>query len=307
MMASRDMRSGILLTVLASLIWGTSFPGIEWGLSHVGNDIYFLWLRFLIASAVTMSVVLYFRKFDLAVLKEPIIWLIGGLNTAGFILQYVGQTYTNASKTSLLVDINIVAVAIVSYFVFKERLGRKQLGGIALGSFGVILVASSSVTADGGISFDTGQLFGDILVYIAGWCWAFFIIVSKKTLVKHGPIEISSGAILVCMLMLIPAVAYLYSTGADFTVEPDGWIAAAYLGVFCTSAAILLWAMGLEAISATASATIMLIEVVTALAISFTFLDETLSRVAVVGAICVLAAIYLVASTPEEKTAVKTT
>ena len=51
----------------------------------------------------------------------------------------------------------------------------------------------------------------------------------------------------------------------------------------------------------------MLIEVVTALAISFTFLDETLSRVAVVGAICVLAAIYLVASTPEEKTAVKTT
>lgn len=306
-MATRDMKSGIVLTVLASLIWGTSFPGIEWGLSYVGNDIFFLWLRFLIASAVTMSVVLYFRKFRLAVMREPIIWLIGGLNTAGFILQYVGQTYTNASKTSLLVDINIVAVAIVSYFVFNERLSRKQLGGIALGSFGVILVASSSATTEGGISFDVDQLLGDILVYIAGWCWAFFIIISKKTLAKHGPVEISSGAILVCMLMLVPAVAYLHFAGADFSVEPNGWFAAAYLGVFCTSAAILLWAMGLEAVSATASATIMLIEVVTALAISFTLLGETLSDVAVVGAICVLAAIYLVASAPEEKTAVKTT
>src|SRR5512136_1921707 len=100
-MASRDVKSGVLLTVLASLIWGTSFPGITWGLGYVGNDIFFLWLRFLIASAVTMSIVLYLKKFDLSVMREPIIWLIGGLNTAGFILQYVGQTYTTASKTSL--------------------------------------------------------------------------------------------------------------------------------------------------------------------------------------------------------------
>jgi len=46
---------------------------------------------------------------------------------------------------------------------------------------------------------------------------------------------------------------------------------------------------------------------VTALAISFSLLEETLSRAAIVGAVCVLAAIYLVASRPEEKTAVKAT
>ena len=107
-------------------------------------------------------------------------------------------------------------------------------------------------------------------------------------------------------MLLIPAVTYLFFTGADFSVEQNGWLAAVYLGVLCTSAAILLWAMGLEGVSATASATIMLIEVVTALAISFWLLGETLSEAAIVGAVCVLAAIYLVASRPEEKTAVKT-
>jgi len=306
-MASRDMRSGILLTVLASLIWGTSFPGIEWGLAHVGNDIFFLWLRFLIASAVTLSIVLYIKKFSFSVFKEPIIWIIGGLNTLGFVLQYVGQTFTNASKTSLLVDINVVAVAIVSYFAFSERLNRKQLGGVMLGTFGVGLVAYSSATTEEGLSFKTGELLGDMLVYIAGWSWAFFIVVSKKTLSRHSAVEISSGAITVCMLLLIPAVMYLSMTGADFSIDPTGWVAAAYLGVLCTSAAILLWAMGLEGVSATASATIMLIEVVTALAISFSMLGETLSDAAIIGAVCVLAAIYLVASRPEEKTAVKPT
>lgn len=306
-MASRDVRSGILLTVLASLIWGTSFPGIDWGLGFVGNDVFFLWVRFLIASAVTLSLVLYLKKFSLAVLKEPVIWVIGALNTSGFILQYVGQTFTTASKTSLLVDINVAAVAIVSYFAFRERLSKVQLGGVVLGTFGVVLVVSSSASSEGGISFNTSELLGDILVYLSGWSWAFFIVVSKKTLSRHSGVEISSGAITICTLLLIPAVAYLSLTGADFTIEPRGWLAAAYLGIFCTSAATLLWAMGLEGVSATASATIMLIEVVTALVISFVFLEETLSQVAMVGAVCVLAAIYFVASQPEEKTPVKAT
>jgi DME family drug/metabolite transporter len=66
--------------------------------------------------------------------------------------------------------------------------------------------------------------------------------------------------------------------------------------VFCTSIAILLWAMGLEGVSATSSATIMLLEIVTALVISMTLLEESLRPVAAVGAALVLAAVYLVAS-----------
>jgi DME family drug/metabolite transporter len=91
-------------------------------------------------------------------------------------------------------------------------------------------------------------------------------------------------------------LAYLGYAGADFSMETPGWLAVIYLGVMCTSVAILFWAMGLEGVSATSSATIMLIEIVTALALSISFLDETLRPVAAVGAALVLAAIYLVAS-----------
>ncbi len=293
-MGSRDVKSAILLTVFASLVWGTSFPGAKLGLDFAGNDILFLWLRFVVATALTLTAVLVFKKIRLEIFKEPVIWLIGALNAAGFTLQYVGLNYTNASKTALLVDINVVAVAVISYFAFKERLGRVQSLGIACGVAGTFLL-----TLNKELRFDQAELLGDVLVYTAGWSWAFFIVLNKKMVVRYTGIEISSAAIASCALWLAAPTAYLYLTGnGDFSMQPLAWVGIVYLGVACTSIATLLWAMGLEGVSATASATIMLLEVITALIISFSpLLNESLSLAAAVGAVLVMLSIYLVAGT----------
>ena len=291
-MASRDRRNAIMLTVFASLLWGTSFPGTKWGLDYVGNDVLFLWLRFVFATGITLGAVALLGKVRFSVFKSPLIWVIGGFNSAGFVMQYVGLTITNASKTALLVDINVVAVAIVSYFVFRERLGRWQLGGIVVGTAGVVLL-----TLNDELAFNMDQLPGDIIVYIAGWAWAFFIIFNKKMLDKYTGLEVSTAAIVTCTVWLTIPAACLAATGADLSVEPLGWASAVYLGLFCTTLATLLWAMGLEGVSATASATIMLVEVVTALILAIVLLKETLSAAAVVGAGFVLMSIVLVAGT----------
>jgi drug/metabolite transporter (DMT)-like permease len=291
-MAAREKKNAILLTVLASLVWGTSFPGTKWGLDFVGNDVLFLFLRFLVACGITLSVVLYLGKLRLSIFREPIMWVIGGFNAAGFVLQYVGLTITTASKTALLVDINVVAVAIISYFMFRERLGRIQTAGIVCGTVGVLFL-----TLNKDLVFDPDQILGDIMVYVAGWSWAFFIVYNKRMLGKYSGVEISSAAITTCTIWLALPTLYLFITGADFSIEPIGWLAILYLGLFCTSIATLLWAMGLEGVSATASATIMLVEVLTALALSIFLLKETMSVAATFGGVLVLVAIFLVAGT----------
>ncbi|MCU0852147.1 MAG: DMT family transporter [Thermoplasmata archaeon] len=291
-MAARDRKSAITLTVMASLIWGTSFPGTKVGLDYAGNDVIFLWLRFAVAVGITLPVVLYLRKMPLSIFKHPLIWLIGGSNAAGFVLQYVGLTITTASKTALLVDINVVGVAILSYFMFKERLGRMQTAGIVCGTIGVFFL-----TLNKDLVFDEGQLIGDIMVYLAGWSWAFFIVFNKQMLGKYNGVEISSAAVATCAAWLTLPAAYVALNGADLAVETTGWAFVVYLGLFCTSIAILLWALGLEGVSATASATIMLVEVLTALLISIFWLHETMSAAAIFGSLLVLSAIYLVAGT----------
>jgi drug/metabolite transporter (DMT)-like permease len=300
-MAPRDKRNAIFLTVLASLVWGTSFPGTKLGLGHVGNDVFFLWMRFAVACVITLSVVLYLGKMSLSIFKNPMIWMIGGFNAAGFLLQYVGLTITTASKTALLVDINVVAVAILSFFYFRERLGRTQVAGILCGMVGVFFL-----TLNKDLVFDPDQIVGDVLVYAAGWSWAFFIIFNKKLLDKHTGVEISSAAIASCAVWLTIPTGYLLVSGADFSIEIEGYAFVLYLGLFCTSIATLLWALGLEGVSATASATIMLVEVLTALAISILVLKETMSSAAVFGGLVVLISIFLVAGTGGgERTPVK--
>lgn len=294
-MPPRDRRNAVLLTTFASLIWGTSFPGVKWGLGYAGNDVFFLWLRFVVASVVTLTIVLLLRRFSFRVLKDPMIWLVGAFNAGSFIAQYVGLTLTTASKTALLVDINVIAVAIVSFFAFRERLNKVQSVGILVGVVGIVLL-----TADGGISFAEDEFLGDIVVYLSGWGWAFFIVLNKKLLSRYSAIEVSTAAIATSTVWLAAPVAYLGLSGADLTIEPMAWVAIAYLGIACTSIATLLWAMGLEGVSATASATIMLLEIITALVISITLLHETLEQLAVIGASLVLAAIYLVASSGHE-------
>lgn len=294
-MPPRDRRNAVLLTTFASLIWGTSFPGVKWGLGYAGNDVFFLWLRFLVASAATLAIVLLLRKFSFRVLKDPMIWLVGSFNAGAFVAQYVGLTLTTASKTALLVDINVIAVAILSFFVFRERLNKLQTLGILVGVVGIVLL-----TADGGMSFAEDEFLGDVVVYLSGWGWAFYIVLNKGLLARYTAIEISTAAIVTSAVWLAAPVAYLGASGADFTIEPMAWVAIVYLGIACTSVAMLLWAMGLEGVSATASATIMLLEIVTALVISITMLDETLEQLAIVGAALILAAVYLVASTGKE-------
>ncbi len=290
-MDRRGHSTAIMLTVFASLIWGTSFPGVKWGLNFVGNDILFLWLRFAVATVVTLSIVLWLKKFSFSVLGKPVVWLIGGVNAAAFVTQYVGLNYTTASKTALLVDINVVAVAIISYFVFSERIGSKRAFGIASGVAGVVMI-----TGEGGFSFDRSEFVGDLLVYGCGWLWALFIILNKKMLAHYSAVELSSSVIVTSAVWLLIPVTYLYFAGADFTVETPAWFAIIYLGVICTSVAILLWAMGLEGVSATSSATIMLLEIVTALVISMSLLGESLGPFAAIGAALVLVSVYLVAS-----------
>jgi drug/metabolite transporter (DMT)-like permease len=296
-MQQGDKSKAITLTVIASLIWGTSFPGVKWGLAYAGNDVLFLWLRFVVASVLTLTVVLMAKRFSFAVLRNPMIWVIGACNAGGFMAQYVGLNYTTASKTALLVDINVVAVAFISYFVFRERISRKQTAGIFLGMLGVVCL-----TAEGGLSLNGSEFLGDMLVFLAGWGWAFFIVLNKKMLSEHNAIEISSAAITTSTVWLALPVAWLYMNGADFTMEAEAWVAIVYLGVFCTSVAMLLWAKGLEWVSATSSATIMLLEVITALAISMSLLGEALSLFSIIGAGFVLVAIYLVASANGRRT-----
>jgi len=98
--------------LLAGMLWGTSFVAGKVGVE--GTDPYlFTALRSAVA-ALSLVPMLFLADFDRSLLRSKAVWGISFLNATGLLLQNVGLTYTTASNTVLLVDINVVIVAVLA-------------------------------------------------------------------------------------------------------------------------------------------------------------------------------------------------
>jgi drug/metabolite transporter (DMT)-like permease len=278
----------IILTGIASILWGTSLPAIKIGLKYV--DAYmFVFLRFSIASIVMLSLLLIKRNYGFGFAKNRIVWFLGITNGVAYLFQYAGMSSTSASKSSLLVNLSAIWVAILSWLILKERLENRKALGILFGIVGVFLITTN-------LDFQMlgqGAIIGDLLVLSSGVVWAFFTVYNKRLVSGVGDIiQPTAWVIFVTLLPLIPPL--LFSTSSPFQLPIDAWFAITYTAIFCWVIPYYLWSEGLKYISAVNSTIILLAEVLVALAISSIFLNETLTLISDIGAFLIIAAIICV-------------
>lgn len=289
---TRDTRDfPVALLVISSVLWGSSFVSIKIGLAYV-NVYDFAFLRLAVASVILFLFLILLGKFKPAALRERAVWTLGLLNGIAFSLQYTGLLYTTAAKTALLVDLNLIVVALLSWRVFQESFGlRKQLA-VVLGTLGAVMI-----TTNGNLStLAQGELFGDVLVFSAGLVWAFFIVLHKKLLLRseRNVIELSAIVMLVTAILLSPMAALF--GGLNVTaVSIEGWGWVAFIAIGCTVLPYALWVWALKAVTATIASVVGMLEIVAAMILSTLLLGEAYSIVTIVGAVMILLSILAVA------------
>lgn len=283
-------RAGIAATAGAAILWGTSFPATKYALPSFGDPLFFAAVRVGVAAIVSLLLLQMLGRSNWKIYRSPMIWIIGATNAIGIALQNYGMDMTSASKTVLLVDINVVIVAFLSYWFFKERFGVRKSAGVAAGIVGVVLLTYTPNLVPG-----SAEVLGDILVFMSGVMYAIFIVTVKKTLGKVGALEVSMAAIAASAVMLMIPCAVMVPAGLmDTRVDVGGIAPMLYLAIACTTVAYFLWAYGLKRLTATSSSIILLLEIVAGLAVSFLWLGEGLNSYAVVGAAFIVGAIILV-------------
>ena len=275
------------MTGLAGVLWGTSFPAIKIGLRYV--DAYqFVFLRFFLASLIMFFVLLIKGNLGFEFAKRRTIWFLGIVNGVAYLFQYVGMNSTSASKSSLLVNLSAIWVAVLSWLILKERLGIKRGLGILFGILGVFLVTTN-------LDFQTlgqGAIFSDLLVILSGVVWAFFIVYDKQLVSNAGDIiQPITWVLFVTMLPLIPSLFFSTSTPSQLPIE--AWLAIAYTAIFCWVIPYYLWSEGLKSISPVNSTVILLTEVLVALAVSSILLNDVLTLISGIGAFFIIAAVGL--------------
>jgi drug/metabolite transporter (DMT)-like permease len=281
-------KRAIVLTAIAGVLWGTSFPAIKVGLNYV--DAYmFVFLRFLLASIIMFSIALVKNSHGFAFERRKLVWFLGIANGIAYLLQYVGMNSTSASKSSLLVNLSAIWVAILSSLILKERLGAKRAMGIVFGVLGVFLITTN-------LDLETlgqGAVIGDLLVLLSGVVWAFFTVYNKQ-LVSNVR-DIIQPITWILFATLLPLMPFLYvSTSSPFQLPTEAWLAIAYTAIICWVVPYYLWSEALKSISPVSSTIILLTEVVVAVAISSIILHDMFTLISGIGAFAIIVAIVLV-------------
>jgi len=284
-MASHRRDYGLIL--LASVLWGTSFPGSKLTVGSV-DPLFLTFARMAIGALLGLTVLAAMRRLNLRVFREPLVWVLGAINAIGFELQNEGILLTTASKTALLVNVNVVIIPVLMVLFFREAMTRLKVTGILIGTFGVVVVATKLNPA----SLVGGQFLGDVLVFIAGVVWAFYVVGAKK-MVDHGGDYVALTAGILATTALLAAIP-LFFVGWPLPANENGWFGIAYLGLVPTFTPLMLYVASMRTISPTISGLLILLEVVVAAILSFVLLRDPLDIFTLAGGALILFGAYVV-------------
>jgi drug/metabolite transporter (DMT)-like permease len=268
-------------------IWGSSFLLIEIGLRAFEPGLV-TWLRVLAGAATLWAMPAARRRIEPEdrprVVAVSILWV-----AIPFTLFPLAQQWVTSAVTGMINGSLPIAAVAVGSLMLRHRPSRFQLGGLALGSVGIVLIAVPAA------SEGSSEALGVVLLVVAVICYGFAINIA-------APLQQRYGA--------LPAMAWMVGLGAlwtapwgvvDLTRSSFSWEsfgAVAILGAVGTG--IAFWIMGTlvgRVGGPRASFAIYLVPVV-ALVLGVALLDEVVAAISVGGVTLVIGGAML-ASRPD--------
>ena len=212
--------------------WGMSWVNVRAVLPEVGAGQLGA-MRYLIASAVMLPIWIY-RGRPLPARSD---WpTVASLGLFGFCLYNLGINYgertVNAGTGSMLISCIPVLVILLGVCTGREKVGLLAWLGIGLSMTGVVLTAAGSET---GLTFNLGSL----LILGAAFCAAVQTLISKALTRRYAAVDVTTWAIWVGTLGLLPFSEDLVGTAAR--LSGLSWLHLIFLGMVPAALCYTIW------------------------------------------------------------------
>lgn len=290
-MSSKETPVVYALLIFASLAWAGSFIAVRLIYQQI-PPIMLGFLRFVVATPV-MILILFITKKPLFLPRKewPKVMVLGLTGvTLLYIFQFVGVSYTSASTGGVLINTNVLFIALFSAIFLKEQFSRKKIIGILLSFTGVFLVVLGQITNESLVVDDT-FLLGCVFILCSAICWAIYSVIGKKLLSTYESVTVTSNAFLMGTILFLPLV-YQQVLPVVQKSTLNGLIAVLYLGLFCSVFAYLAWYYALSRLEAGRSAVFLNFIPLFTILLSF-FIGEYPTPLFFVGAVFIMYGVYL--------------
>lgn len=278
-----------LLALLVVVVWGLNFVVIKVGL-HNMPPLMLAGLRFLLVAFPAI--------FFIVRPKIPLSLLLGyGLTISfgqfAFLFSAI-KFGMPAGLASLVLQAQAFFTIILGAFAFGERLHGKQLVGIALAVFGVLVLIEASLNGQ-----HVGML-GFMLTLAAALSWACGNIFNKKIMQHTARPAVMSLVVWSALIPIIPF--FLASALLDgptqivqslVAIDMTTILSLVYLAFVATIVGYGIWGSLLGRYETWRVAPLSLLVPVVGLASAVVLLDETLTGLQLLGALLIMAGLYI--------------
>ena len=217
-----------VMLLLAALMWGGGFIGVQNALDHGWGVYHILAIRGLLGGSLLLaanSKTHWWKKTYL--LRSGVV--LGFFLFVGFALQTVGQELSTPSNSAFITALYIMIVPFILRIYKKKRIVLDVYLAMGLAMIGV-----------GVLSFTAGFSLhlGDLLLVLGSVAFAFQIVLLEEIVIMHEPLSLAGVQLLtmgVLGLALIPFQAPIQPTG--------GYGGLLYISIFSSCLAFLIQAI----------------------------------------------------------------
>tara|TARA_S200000501_G_C20806804_1_gene736524 strand:- start:109 stop:1005 length:897 start_codon:yes stop_codon:yes gene_type:complete len=272
--------------IACSFLWGTAFIAQDTGMDYIGP-----W-TFSAARLVLGFIALlpFFFIFELKkILKKKIdykfvisyIFLLGFLLAGGNIFQQISLLYTDVANSAVFTVLYVVIVPIIAYFLFSKKIHKSVWPSVLMCLMGGLLLSELN---------NIRVRFGDSLVVIGAFFWAFHIVyISKFLKIFNFPITIAAFQCLTAAIFSsVPAFTLEYISFKVLSLEA---VEIIYAGVLSSGIAFMFQIIALQNLPPAPAAIVFSLEGVFASIAAWFLLDQYLNEFKILGIIIILLAV----------------
>lgn len=273
--------SSRLMLICAMAIFGTLAPLVR--NIGVSSPELALYRALLAASLIGCFLLATRRKLSVKHLKKELLLLMvsGGCMAVNWILLFEAYKYTTVAIATLSYYFAPVLVTVASSFLFREKLGKKQIFCFVMSTLGLVIVTGITNLGSGsnnavGIAFGLGAA-----VLYAG------CILLNKFIKGVGGIERTFLQFLAAIAVMIPYVAF--SGGVTLgAMDTTGWICLLIVGLIHTGITYCMYFSAVEHIPGQEVAILSYIDPLVAIVVGILVLGEPLTVPQIIGGAMIL-------------------
>lgn len=203
-----------------------------------------------------------------------------------FGLWITSLNYTSIASSVILVTSHPAFVALLSYFLWGQRLTRLTVGGIAVALAGVVVINY------GGFTFGSSALLGDLLALLAGFSMGAYLIIGGQLRERIGILNYLAIIYTVAAVLLLVAA---FSFGHSFWgYSPTTYLMFVLLALVPQLIGHSSLNLAVRLISVTVVSVAILGEPIGATLLGWAILNEVPTLNEVIGGLLILGGIFIV-------------